>query len=270
MSLLSWNCRGLAKPHTVRFLKEIVRQLRPGLIFLSETLVHKNKVEEVCKKIDYVGYRSVDVNGDSGGLALFWKNEGSVQTMGSDHHYIDFEVENNQIGRWHYTGFYGCPERHRRRESWEVLRGLSNTSMLPWCNLGDFNDLISIDEKSGGNQHSRSLIEGFVQTVDDCGLLDLGFEGEKFTWERCHGKYNWVQERLDRGLANRSWCELFPFAVVKVLEVSTSDHLPLFLQLNKQVFVPRVNHFKFENIWLKESEFINLVKMLGRVLLAKI
>lgn len=99
--------------------------------------------------------------------------------------------------------------------------------------------------------------------VDECGLLYLGFKGEEFTWERCRGKYNWVEERLDRGLANRAWCELFPSDVVKVLEVSTSDHLPLFLQPNKQVYVPRMNRFKFENIWLKESECINLVKNAG-------
>lgn len=72
-------------------------------------------------------------------------------------------------------------------------------------------------------------MEGFVQTVGDCGLIDLGYEGEKFTWESFRGKDNWVQERLDRGLANQPWCELFPAAIVQVLDVSTSDHLPLSL-----------------------------------------
>lgn len=50
MSCLSWNCHGIAKPRTVRFLKEIVKQPRPSLIFLSETLVKKIKLKTSVKQ----------------------------------------------------------------------------------------------------------------------------------------------------------------------------------------------------------------------------
>lgn len=59
-----------------------------------------------------------------------------------NNHFIDFEVDNEQIGRWRYTGFYGCPERNRRRESWEIIRRLADKSTLPWCIIGDFNELM--------------------------------------------------------------------------------------------------------------------------------
>lgn len=90
-------------------------------------------------------------------------------------------MENDQIRRWRYTGFYGCPERSRRRESWSILRELVDVSRLAWCIIGDFNDIMCIDEKREGKMHPRSLMQGFVQTVDECGLIDLGFEGDKFT-----------------------------------------------------------------------------------------
>lgn len=51
------------------------------------------------------------------GLALLWRNEGAYDIKGSSHHFIDFEVENDQVGHWRYTGFYGCPECSRRNES---------------------------------------------------------------------------------------------------------------------------------------------------------
>ncbi|KAL8156372.1 hypothetical protein AgCh_001462 [Apium graveolens] len=102
-------------------------------------------------------------------------------------------------------------------------------------------------------------MEGFKQTIEECGLEDLGFEGEAFTWERARGTERWVQERLDRGMANVDWLELFPSAVVKVLEVSSSDHLPLYLMLNRQVYVPKVKRFRFENMWIKEDECRNIV-----------
>ncbi|XP_074342277.1 uncharacterized protein LOC141679769 [Apium graveolens] len=162
------------------------------------------------------------------------------------------------VGRWRYTGFYGCPERSRRRESWGI--SLAAKSDLPWCIIGDFNDLMCIGEKRGGGDHPRYLLTGFADAVCEYGLTDLGFVGEKYTWEKSRGTSNWVQERLDRGLATQDWRNLFPLAEVQVLEVATSDHLPLHLQLNKKVYVPRGRCFKFENVWLKEKDCINLVQ----------
>ncbi|KAL8119749.1 hypothetical protein AgCh_017015 [Apium graveolens] len=162
--------------------------------------------------------------------------------------------------KWRYTGFYGFPERSRRVESWNLLRNLSTVSTLPWCIIGDFNDMSSMNEKRGGNHHPRALLDGFSETIMDCGLEDLGFRGEIYTWERARGMERWVQERLDRGLATGKWCDMFPAAEVQVLEVSTSDHMPLFLQLNCQVYVQRRSRFKFENMWIKESECRGIVE----------
>ncbi|XP_074323748.1 uncharacterized protein LOC141660660 [Apium graveolens] len=99
-----------------------------------------------------------------------------------------------------------------------------------------------------------------METLNECGLKDLGFSGEKYTWEKSRGQENWIQESLDRGVANDGWSNLFPAAEVQVIEVATSDHLPLFLQLNKQVYVPKGKRFKFENIWIREHECRNIVK----------
>lgn len=183
MSLLAWNCRGLGKTRTVQFLKEIVHQIKPCFIFLSETLTNKNKVVEVCRSLNFAGCWVVDCQGRSGGLALLWKNEGGCTIREASQNFIDFEVENVQVGRWRYTGFYGCPETGRRRESWGLIRYLASKSELPWCIIGDFNDLMFDDEKRGRRDHPRSNLIGFSETVYDCGLIDLGFVGSKYTWE---------------------------------------------------------------------------------------
>lgn len=225
MSLIAWNCRGLANLRAVRFLKEINNQYRPSLIFLCETLVKEKRIKEVCKAINFAGYHCVDAQGHGGGLALLWKNEGGIVIKDSCSNFIDFEVSNDQVGRWRYTGFYGFPERGRRRESWDLLKNLAGRSLLPWCIIGDYNDIVNGEEKNGRVSHPRYLCEGFANAITDCNLSDLGFRGERFTWERGRGSSTWVQERLDRGLATQSWKDLFPRAEIQVLEVSTSDHL---------------------------------------------
>lgn len=146
MSLLSWNYRGPGKPRTIRFLKELTQQMKPSIIFLSETLSKNNKIVDLCKALNYANCWSVDAQGHSGGLALIWRNEGGCEVKYGGTHYIDFEVVNEQVGRWRYTGFYGCPERGRRQESWNLLKDLVGRSNLPWCVIGDFNDMMSADE----------------------------------------------------------------------------------------------------------------------------
>lgn len=69
-------------------------------------------------------------------------------------------------------------------------------------------------------------MKDFSEAIMDCGLHDLGFSGDIFTWERSRGTDRWVQERLDRGMATQQCVEMFPLVEVKVLDVTTSDHLP--------------------------------------------
>lgn len=115
-------------------------------------------------------------------------------------------------------------------------------------------------EKLGGRPHLMALLEGFNKVTLECGLEDPRFNGSKFTWEKSRGMEIWIQERLDRGFTNHDWRGLFPHAEVKVIEVSTSDHFPLLLQLNSQVYVPKTKSFRFENIWIREAECLNVVK----------
>ncbi|XP_074346881.1 uncharacterized protein LOC141685690 [Apium graveolens] len=94
----------------------------------------------------------------------------------------------------------------------------------------------------------------------ECGLSDLGFTGDKFTWQRGRGTDRWISEQLDRGFATSTWRSLFPSAEIIVHEVSTSDHMPLCLQLNRQVYMPRSKRFRFENMWIQENECRNIIQ----------
>ena len=69
------------------------------------------------------------------------------------------------------------------------IKYLKETSSLPWLTIGDFNENIGTSEKEGGSDRPRQQMTNFIETINACGLRDLGYNGPKFTWnyERADG-----------------------------------------------------------------------------------
>lgn len=79
---------------------------------------------------------------------------------------------------------YGSPHAAQRHLVWDQLRNLSVDMNSAWIVMGDFNIYCEVEEKSGSNFHNWASIQSFKDCLHDCGLLDLGFNGPRFTWER--------------------------------------------------------------------------------------
>ena len=150
MSCLSWNCRGIGNPRTVQELINMVRMERPDVVFLMETLAEESKLEQIRVILRYDNKLVCLRDGHSGGLALFWKNTFPLAINNYSKYHIDATIQCSKQGRWRLTGFYGHPETCKRQESWEFLRHLSRDMDMAWVCLGDFNEILSIDEKWGG------------------------------------------------------------------------------------------------------------------------
>ncbi|KAK9984473.1 hypothetical protein SO802_033998 [Lithocarpus litseifolius] len=159
-----------------------------------------------------------------------------------------------EVGWWHFTGFYGNPDTAKRPESWAKLKYLKGTSTLPWLTIGDFNEITGASEKEGGSDRPRQQMTNFIETINACGLHDLGYNGPKFTWnyERADGVR--IRERLDRALATPEWLSLFPLAKLYHLSSTVSDYAPLVLRMTQK---PRSTiqkkPFRFESMWLKDQ-----------------
>ncbi|CAJ2632963.1 unnamed protein product [Trifolium pratense] len=197
-----------------------------------------------------------DREGRGGGIAVMWKNSLKCQIMNYSLNHVDIEVIDDSRGMWRLTGFYGFPEGGRRRESWNFLRHLASTSQLPWCIIGDFNDILSSDEKKGRTDRPDWLINGFRDAVVDAGLIDIELVGYPFTWFKSLGTERAVEEKLDRAMANIEWCNLFTHAALECLTTTASDHYPLHLSwVQRDTDNRPPKKFKFENSWLLEPNF---------------
>ncbi|KAM6593181.1 hypothetical protein CsatA_000884 [Cannabis sativa] len=209
-------------------------------------------VERIRVAIGFDGLFAVDAIGRSGGVAMLWRNNGDINLLHFAHNYIDVEVTSFEQGVWRLTGFYGEPNRSARMTTWDQLKTLATASSLPWCVIGDLNNILSHEDKRGGAPYPNWLIEGFQKTIQECELSDLELIGHQFTWEKSRGSDAWIESRLDRALASKQWLVYFSSAQLLNLELSSSDHSPLLLNMVSQTHISRHKQFRFENFWLRE------------------
>ncbi|GLT72801.1 hypothetical protein SLA2020_447050 [Shorea laevis] len=253
MNILSWNCRGLGNPRTVRNLRLLVEDKQPTILFLMETKLRRTEMASLRVKLGFDSLFVVDSVRRSGGLAMLWKEEVNLEIQNYSLRHINAVItETGQSFQWKMTGFYGHPETAHRGEGWSLLRHLQSCSPLPWLCIGDFNEILDHSEKEGGALRPPRQMEDFRAVLEECSFSDLGFTGSKFTWCNSREDSTFTKERLDRAVVNPSWCDKFQAVDVFILATQTSDHCPLLLTYGRQgkEDSDRSNHFKFEASWM--------------------
>uniref|UniRef100_A0A2N9FFZ2 Reverse transcriptase domain-containing protein n=1 Tax=Fagus sylvatica TaxID=28930 RepID=A0A2N9FFZ2_FAGSY len=216
-----------------------------------ETWQDEGPLEKLRCQLQFDSKFIVNRRNKGGGLCLFWKKDVKLSVQSFSHSHIDALVNDNQPDTWRFTGFYGAPETHKREESWDLLRRLNAQLKLPWCCMGDFNELVRIEEKQGRHTRSESQMQLFRDVLDECGFVDLGFTGPKFTWTNNRpGDMTW--ERLDRVVATPDWLLRFPSARVSHLEGRWSDHKPIWVSTETAV-IPKRKPFRFEEVWTSDQ-----------------
>ena len=71
-------------------------------------------------------------------------------------------------------------------------------------------------------------MERFREALDECGLLDLGFVSNKFTWSKNYPNGGIVWKRLDKAVSTTQWFDCFLVTKVHTLACTSSDHLSPF------------------------------------------
>ncbi|XP_074336620.1 uncharacterized protein LOC141673779 [Apium graveolens] len=217
-------------------------------------------MEQIRVMLGYEGMIVVEPQGRSGGLALLWKNSNQASLVSLSQNHIDVHTCIDGMVPWRLTGIYGEPKRSLRRKTWDLLRNLARDSNLPWCVIGDMNNIKSQAEKKGGAVYPSWLVEGFNEAITDTGLQDLDMVGHQFTWERGRNTNNWIQIRLDRGLVDVNWLQCFPLTQLYNTEGSSSDHSLIILEPKNRERRKGKYRFKFENAWLTEPVCHLIVK----------
>ena len=103
---------------------------------------------------------------------------------------------------------------------------------MPWLCFGDFNEIMSVEEKLGGVQRSQNQMDAFREAIHQCRFKDLGYCGPKFTWCNMQEGESRMYLRLDRAMAMQDWVDYFKDIKVHHVVDSTSDHCVLLISNN--------------------------------------
>ena len=96
---------------------------------------------------------------------------------------------------------YGEPRVENRHLMWSKLQALSNTSECPWLVIGDFNEALWDFEHMSATPRPEPQMIAFRDTLEICGLVDLGFSGIPFAYDNLRAGAANVKVRLDRATA---------------------------------------------------------------------
>ncbi|XP_015159877.1 uncharacterized protein [Solanum tuberosum] len=197
----------------------------------------------------------------NGKIWLFWNLDVDCNVIEEDEQQVTCEITHNELHiKFSNTFVYAKCKDYLRRPLWDrMLYHATATTNSPWCAVGDYNVITSIDEKLGGVPYNMRKSLEFIALIEACGLMDLGFSGQKFTWSNNRGIHSRVWKRLDRAMVNDSWLEHMPQTTIIHLPSVGSDHCPLLMEMNIRS-EEHIKYFKFLNCWADQPNFLNIVQ----------
>ncbi|KAL7169819.1 hypothetical protein ACSBR2_034787 [Camellia fascicularis] len=209
----------------------------------------------------------VDPIGRSGGIWMLWNlNSISVRVAEASSQLITAKIVTQKYPEWILSAVYASPVSSKRKELWERLESITQSTSEPWMVAGDFNDFASQEEKRSlaGNPHSsqdRRRTKTFADRMNRCSIMDLGCSGPKLTWTNNRKGWANTMVRLDRAMCNSEWRTSFLEGLVRNLPHTYSKHSPLMVfTQGKSPFNPSCKLFKFEAAWISREEFQAVVE----------
>ncbi|XP_057730369.1 uncharacterized protein LOC130945683 [Arachis stenosperma] len=129
---------------------------------------------------------------------------------------------------------------------------MTGLCQVPSCYMGDFNEIVHVDERQGTDVLPRSA-EDFKSWIQDMHLVNLPLIDCKFTWFRGQSC-----SRIDKALVSLEWLEEFSEIRIRGGPRSLSDHYPVILEVMKQRAGPSA--FRSLNSWFTHEGFLRMVK----------
>ena len=190
MKILTWNVQGAKKKQLREEVRYLQKFQQPDLVFLLETMASDITVKQILLQLgfDFFDY-SLPVN-HSGGIWVLWNNKNILANVLLKEeraiHMLVFDVSSQQFSI--VSGVYVPAQPNQKDAFWSHLKSLNSVIDIPWCLIGDFNELERHTDKTGGPPVQQSRITRLPSFLQFCNAVTLPVQGRTFTWKkRIHG-----------------------------------------------------------------------------------
>ncbi|OIT28645.1 hypothetical protein A4A49_18367 [Nicotiana attenuata] len=226
------------------------------IVSVQEPFVEATQIEQYRRTL---GLEKCMAN-VKGTIWLFWSAEFEATVIANDHQLVTMKfIKKGDVEPFWMSFVYAKNKEHLRVPLWDSLRECNSNIEGMWCISGDFNVIVSPEEKKGGNPHKLEKSWDFIDCMDDCGMVDSGFIGPRFTWCNNRDRWNRIWKRLDKVFINQEWTAKFSRVSVEHLTSTGLDHTPILVKCSNSNF-EGTRYFKFLNFWADQLDFHNVVK----------
>ncbi|KAH9727251.1 hypothetical protein KPL70_008594 [Citrus sinensis] len=143
----------------------------------------------------------------------------------------DIRLMEDYAGDLQFTFVYTSPNSAGRRALWYHLNNIAESMHDPWI-MGVI------------------LIQFYMLQKN------VEFSGPRYTWTRGN-----LSKRLDRAMSNQEWILKFDNYSVTHLPQVESDHRPILVRFERQIFRPRnVKPFRFLAAWITDNRFGDFIQ----------
>ncbi|XP_026446086.1 uncharacterized protein LOC113346789 [Papaver somniferum] len=211
-----------------------------------------------CNKLNLPGMQKMvihnSVSNNKGNIWLFWNQALSTPIVIS----MSSQMITLDVGGSLISGVHAHVGYIQRRILWSEMEAISVMNK-PWMIIGDFNGVVSPDEKFGGRSPHRRAMLDFTTCLDNCELLQSPKTWLQFSWSNCQYGNKRILCCLDRAMFNNLWLQKYADWGYKVGLRIASDHSPLLggcANIPKPKNVPQ----KFQKLWLSHPTFMQVVQ----------
>lgn len=233
---------------------------KPDILCLVETRAKSHKAKPILHKFHFNRFVAVEACGYKGGIWCFWdESKITLKVLSYEAQCLHLGVISANKVNWVMSLIYASTDKRERDTLWQSLTDIGQDMNLPWCLIGDYNEVISQVDKRGGRMVGNTVNKELKKMIDRCELMDLGFTGPMYTWSNRRDPENHITERLDRAWSNRDWQLKFPGAMVHHLPRTHSDHHPIWINTVKVNPQRKDYHFRFQLNWFEHRDFVPFV-----------
>jgi hypothetical protein len=155
-----------------------------------------------------------DSTGASGGLAILW-NPGNItlsrsfSTIGTITTHFEVTGSNQEGAITNVYGPQSQQEKDKLMERLALIKTLLTTHN--WILGGDFNMILSLEEKTGGSKRLEQDSGKFKTLIEHLKLVDIENSNGTFTWSNRRSGNQHIACRLDRFLVAEELMEEAPY-----------------------------------------------------------